>query len=159
STHLYHRERLTRDHLLAIAARGFEAIEVFAARGHFDAAHPAAVADLQQWMAEARLELPSLLVPLDADAEQALLAARRIAVKVLAVQATTPRETAKAVERLAALAAPLQATIAVDSASMSPVGSLVHFVEAGVDAKIGICLDFAAAARAGDLVEAIETVA
>ena len=36
STHLYVRERLDRDHLVEIAAHGFEAIELFALREHFD---------------------------------------------------------------------------------------------------------------------------
>jgi sugar phosphate isomerase/epimerase len=38
---------------------------------------------------------------------------------------------------------------------MTPIGSLVHFVE-GAGPNVGICLDFASAARAGDLVDAIE---
>ena len=53
STHLYHGQRLTREHLLEIAAHGFEPVEVFATRTHFDYHNPAAVADLQQWLAEA----------------------------------------------------------------------------------------------------------
>ena len=36
STHLYHDQRLSRDHLAQIAAHGFEAVEVFATRSHFD---------------------------------------------------------------------------------------------------------------------------
>ena len=48
STHLYHGQRLSRDHLLEIAAHGFETIEVFATRTHFDYHNPSAVADLQQ---------------------------------------------------------------------------------------------------------------
>ena len=36
STHLYHGQRLSRDHLLEIAAHGFEAVEVFATRTHFN---------------------------------------------------------------------------------------------------------------------------
>ena len=57
STHLYHSQRLSREHLLEIAAHGFERVEVFATRTHFDYHNPAAVADLQQWLAEAGLEL------------------------------------------------------------------------------------------------------
>src|SRR5882672_10422858 len=55
STHLYHGQRLSRDHLLEIAAHGFEWVEVYATRTHFDYHNPAAVADLQQWIAEAGL--------------------------------------------------------------------------------------------------------
>ena len=159
STRLYQRQRLGRDHLLEIAAHGFEMVELVAARSHVAYENPAAVADLQQWLGEAGLDLPSVHVPSDEDAEAALLIARRLPLKVLVLRATTPRDTAKAVERLAALAAPLQVTLAVDSTSMTPIGSLVHFVEAGVDAEIGICLDFAAAQAGGRLVDTIEEVA
>jgi hypothetical protein len=63
STHLYHGQRLSRDHLLEIAAYGFETIEVFATRTHFDYHNPSAVADLQQWMAEAGLTLHGIHAP------------------------------------------------------------------------------------------------
>ena len=52
-----------RDHLLEIAAHGFDAVEVFATRTHFDYHNPAAVADLQQWLAEAGLELHGIHAP------------------------------------------------------------------------------------------------
>jgi sugar phosphate isomerase/epimerase len=165
STRLYGSQRLRREHLLEIAAHGFGAVEVVAARTHIDVHNDAAIADLQQWLAEAGLELHNVAVPAQETAEntqRALFIARRIPLKVLIVQATTPRETAKAVEKLATLAKPLGVTIAIDSASMSPIGSVAHFVERGVDAIIGICLDVAGAARNGDpfeLVDAIETVA
>src|SRR5439155_23058446 len=115
--HLYHGQRLSRDHLLEIAAHGFETIEVFATRTHFDYHNPAAVADLQQWMAEAGLTLHGIHAPImhayeggrrigplslassDADAraqavaetEQALHIARRIPVNVLAAHLGLPR--------------------------------------------------------------------
>jgi sugar phosphate isomerase/epimerase len=63
STHLYHGQRLCRDHLLEIAAHGFEWIEVYATRTHFDYHNPASVADLQQWLAEAGLQLRSIHAP------------------------------------------------------------------------------------------------
>jgi sugar phosphate isomerase/epimerase len=63
STHLYHAQRLCRDHLLEVAAYGFECVEVYATRTHFDYHNPAAVADLQQWLAEAGLELSSIHAP------------------------------------------------------------------------------------------------
>jgi sugar phosphate isomerase/epimerase len=63
STHLYHGQRLCRDHLLEIAAHGFEWIEVYATRTHFDYHSQAAVADLQQWLAEAGLQLRSIHAP------------------------------------------------------------------------------------------------
>ena len=64
STHLYHDRRLEREHLAQIASYGFEAIELFATRTHFDYHNPAAVADLQQWLAEAGLELQSVHAPI-----------------------------------------------------------------------------------------------
>ena len=117
STHLYHGQRLSRDHLLEIAAHGFELVELFATRSHFDYHNPAAVADLQQWLAEAGLELRSVHAPVaeryvggrwsgtlsiasaDADAraravgeaERALYIARRIAVSVLVAHLGVPR--------------------------------------------------------------------
>lgn len=158
STRLYSPGRLAREHMLEIGAHHFEAVELFAARTCLDFHNPAAVADLQQWIAEAGLELFSVRVPPDEDAEQALYLARRMPLKVLVVHGTTPRETAKQVNRLAELAAPLDVTVAVDSSSMPPVGSLVHFVESGVEATVGICLDFACAQKAGDLADTIELV-
>jgi sugar phosphate isomerase/epimerase len=117
STHLFHNQRLSRDHLLEIAAHGFELVEVFATRSHFDYHNPAAVADLQQWLAEAGLELRSVHAPVaerfvggrwsgtlslasadpDArtravgEAERALHIARRIAVPVLVAHLGIPR--------------------------------------------------------------------
>jgi sugar phosphate isomerase/epimerase len=63
STHLYHAQRLCRAHLLEIAAHGFECVEVYATRTHFDYHNPSAVADLQGWLAEAGLELRSIHAP------------------------------------------------------------------------------------------------
>jgi sugar phosphate isomerase/epimerase len=161
STRLYGSQRLRREHLLEIASFGFEAVEVVAARTHFDFHNEAVIADLQQWLAEARLELHSVAMPAPDAAElveAALHIARRIPFKALIVQATTPRQTGKLVERLAGLAAPLGVIITIDSASMLPIGSVAHFVE-NADARIGIGLDMASTRKHGDLVEAIETVA
>lgn len=63
STHLYHGSRLARSHLLEIAAFGFEAVEVRATRTHFDYHSAEAIADLQQWLAEARLRLQRVHAP------------------------------------------------------------------------------------------------
>jgi sugar phosphate isomerase/epimerase len=117
STHLYHHQRLCREHLLEIAAHGFEVIEIFATRTHFDYHNPASAADLQQWVAEAGLELRSIHAPTaesfargrssgtlsiasaDPDArahavsevERALHIARRIPVAVLVTHVGLPR--------------------------------------------------------------------
>jgi sugar phosphate isomerase/epimerase len=117
SSHLYHNQRLTSDHLHEIASYGFDAVEVFATRTHFDYHNPSTVADLQQWLAEAQLELGSVHAPIAgsysggrigeplslaspdegaraqavAEAERALYIARRIPVKVLVVHLGAPR--------------------------------------------------------------------
>jgi sugar phosphate isomerase/epimerase len=117
STHLFHHERLTRDHFQRIAAHGFEVAEVFATRTHFDYHNPAAVADLQQWLAEAGVALRSVHAPTAAsyvggvwggsmsiasvdpelraravrESEQALYIARRIPIAVLVVHVGIPR--------------------------------------------------------------------
>src|SRR5215203_5970732 len=64
STHLYHEQQLNKEHLLEIAAHGFEAVEVFATRSHFDYHDAAAIQTLRQWLAEAGLELHSVHAPI-----------------------------------------------------------------------------------------------
>lgn len=117
STHLYHSQRLSRKHLLEIAAHGFETVEVFATQTHFDFHNPSAVADLQEWLAEAGVTLhgvhapvsesylsgrwgaPLTLASADAatraraleEAESALQIARRIPFGVFVVHLGLPR--------------------------------------------------------------------
>jgi sugar phosphate isomerase/epimerase len=64
STHLYHAERLDREHLAAIAAHGFDAVEVFATRTHFDYHDTAAVGRLAEWLDDTRLTLHSMHAPI-----------------------------------------------------------------------------------------------
>ncbi len=64
STHLYHEERLQRAHLLEIAAHGFDAVEVFATRSHFDYHDAAAIRSLKDWLGEAGLALHSVHAPI-----------------------------------------------------------------------------------------------
>jgi sugar phosphate isomerase/epimerase len=63
STHLFHEHRLSREHLVHIAAHGFEALELFATRSHFDYHDEQAAADLAEWLADTRLELHSVHAP------------------------------------------------------------------------------------------------
>ncbi|MGE0704320.1 MAG: sugar phosphate isomerase/epimerase family protein [Vicinamibacterales bacterium] len=117
STHLFHGERLTREHLLEIGRHGFEAVELFATRTHFDYHNPASVADLQEWVADAGLRLHGVHAPIgesfangrwgpplslastDAEAraralqeaEQALYIARRLPFDVLVAHIGLPR--------------------------------------------------------------------
>ena len=64
STHLYHDRRLERAHLAQIAGAGFETIELFATRSHFDYRDGAAVADLSRWLTETGLTLNSVHAPI-----------------------------------------------------------------------------------------------
>ena len=63
STHLFHEHRLDREHLVHIAAHGFETVEVFATRSHFDYRSEEAIAALEEWLSETRLELHSVHAP------------------------------------------------------------------------------------------------
>jgi sugar phosphate isomerase/epimerase len=117
STHLFHGERLSRQHLLDIGSHGFESVELFATRTHVDYHNASAVADVQQWLAEAGLRLHGVHAPIgesfssgrwgpplslasaDADAraraleeaEHALHIARRIPFDVLVTHLGLPR--------------------------------------------------------------------
>jgi len=116
STHLYHDHRLERDHLAQIASYGFETIELFATRSHFDYYDEAAIGMLAEWLAETGLTLNSVHAPIAAsltkgqwgetysnavadgahrqaavrEAEAALKIKRRIPFDVLVVHLGTP---------------------------------------------------------------------
>lgn len=66
STHLYHDRPLDREHLVEIAAHGFECLEVFATRTHFDYHDGAAVRALAEWLDDTRLTLHSIHAPITA---------------------------------------------------------------------------------------------
>ena len=63
STHLFHEHRLTREHLAAVAAHGFDSVELFATRSHFDYRDEQARTQLAEWLADTRLELHSVHAP------------------------------------------------------------------------------------------------
>ena len=67
ATHLYLGDRLERDHLVEIAAHGFEAVEVFAVRDHFDYHDRRAALALAEWLDDTRLTLHSLHAPVGYD--------------------------------------------------------------------------------------------
>jgi sugar phosphate isomerase/epimerase len=50
STHLFHGERLTERHVARMASHGFQLVEVFATRSHFDYHDPRAVAEVRRWI-------------------------------------------------------------------------------------------------------------
>jgi sugar phosphate isomerase/epimerase len=64
STHLFHDVPLQREHLALIAAHGFEAIELFATRSHFDYHDAAAIDRLAGWLNETGLKLASVHAPI-----------------------------------------------------------------------------------------------
>ena len=64
STHLFHDRRLEREHLAQVASYGFDAIELFATRSHFDYRDDAAVERLAQWLKETGLALHSIHAPI-----------------------------------------------------------------------------------------------
>lgn len=64
STHLFHDERLTRDHLVHIAAHGFDCVEVVASKSHFDYHSEVAAHELAEWLSDTSLTLHSVHAPI-----------------------------------------------------------------------------------------------
>jgi sugar phosphate isomerase/epimerase len=122
STHLYHDRQLGRNHLAEIASYGFEAIELFATRSHFDYHDEAAIGKLSEWLHDTGLVLNSVHAPISAsltqgqwgesfsnaltdnagrqkavrESEAALQIARRIPFDVLVVHLGTPSDRSQA---------------------------------------------------------------
>jgi sugar phosphate isomerase/epimerase len=122
STHLFHDQRLDRVHLAQIAEAGFEAVELFATRSHFDYHDAAAITALAAWLSETGLSLDSVHAPIGLsmtagqlgqplstatsdgagrqaavhEADLALQIARQIPFKVLVVHLGTPADKASA---------------------------------------------------------------
>ncbi len=64
STHLFHGLRLEREHLAQVAASGFDAVEVFATRSHFDYHDNGAIVRLREWLSDTGLTLHSVHAPI-----------------------------------------------------------------------------------------------
>ena len=64
STHLFHESRLNREQLADIAGHGFDAVEVFATRAHFDYRDPRAAAQLAEWLSDLGLAFHSMHAPI-----------------------------------------------------------------------------------------------
>jgi sugar phosphate isomerase/epimerase len=64
STHLYHDQRLGRDHLVEIAAHGFEAVEIFANRPHFDVADASVLTELVESLRDTGLRPHAVHAPI-----------------------------------------------------------------------------------------------
>ena len=94
STFLFHQSRLDREHQVAVAAHGFDAIELFALASHFDVASRQAAGDLAEWLDDTRLTLASVHAPtaeafVDGRWQGTLsIASRAAAARARAVEAT-----------------------------------------------------------------------
>jgi sugar phosphate isomerase/epimerase len=64
STHLFHEQRLSREHVSAIGGAGFHAIELFATRAHFDYEDAHAIDELAGWLRDSGLSLHSMHAPI-----------------------------------------------------------------------------------------------
>jgi sugar phosphate isomerase/epimerase len=170
STYLYQHRRIGRDHLLEIAAHGFDIVELFASRLHLDYHNPSGVSDFQQWLTGAGLELTSVHAPIieaslaSADAaeresalaetERALHVGRRIPFKTFVVHLGKPRSSGaqggtnrdaarRSLDALAKAAHPLDIAIAVEVIpnDLSRAMSLTELIGEIEAANVGICLD------------------
>jgi sugar phosphate isomerase/epimerase len=162
---------LSREHLLEIAAHGFDRVELFATRTHIDYHNPAAIADLQQWLAEAGLTLHAVHAPIGesfaggrwgppltmasadqdvrakalTEAERALQIARRIPFSVLVAHIGLPRTQH-----------PTPADNSRDAARRS-IGELQRLAEP-LGVKVAIEVIPNELSRAGSLVHFVEEV-
>lgn len=64
STHLFHNEPLSEQHLREVAAHLFDRIELFATHGHFEYGDSAAVSQLGRWLDATGLRLHSVHAPI-----------------------------------------------------------------------------------------------
>ncbi|HUK33367.1 MAG TPA: sugar phosphate isomerase/epimerase family protein [Vicinamibacterales bacterium] len=188
STYLYRHRRLLREHLLEIAAYGFTAVELFASRLHVDYHNPAVIADVQQWLSEAGLQLTSVHSPVleislaSADAaerdaaveetERALHIGRRLPFGTFVIHLGRPRAdnvrggtnrdaARRSVETLAKTAEPLGVRIGIEVIpnDLCRPASLAHLMDEDIEARnAGICLDAGHARLEGDVADAVETV-
>ena len=186
STYLFRQRRLTRDHLIEIAAFGFTAIELFASRLHVDYHHDAVIADVQQWLTEAGLDLVSVHAPVmemslaSADAaereqaiaetERALHLGRRIPFRTFIIHLGRPRTDGvrggtnrdaarRSIDALATVAEPLGIDLALEVIpnDLSRTTSLIELADEVESRNVGICLDLGHTRLEGDVVDAIET--
>jgi sugar phosphate isomerase/epimerase len=102
STHLYHHERLSRDHLVEIAAHGFEAVEIFANRPHLDVTDAAVVAELADAVQDTRLQVRAVHAPI---AESLVRGAWSTPLSIASGDDAARRQAVSAVEQAMRLAA------------------------------------------------------
>jgi sugar phosphate isomerase/epimerase len=149
STHLFHGHRLDRDHLIAVAAHGFETVEVYATRTHFDYHDHTAADALGQWLAEANLPLHALHAPTTMSyvdgvwGETVSIGAADEARRRMAVA-----ETRATLEAAAALGVPLMvlhlgppSADAADPSRSSVARSLAELAESADAVGVGLALE------------------
>ncbi len=104
STFLFHQSRLDREHLVEIAAHGFDAIELFALGSHFDVTDADAVARLREWLDDTRLALSGVHAPTaEAYTDGQWHGTLSIAAKDAAARARAVEATRAAIDLAAAL--------------------------------------------------------
>ena len=162
STRLFRDSRLTRDHLVHIAAHGFDAVELYLSPEHFDREGATATAQLGEWLADTRLALHSVHRPGGAvdDALPALAIANQLPYSCL-VMHRPASQTERTLETITEAAAGLGVKVALEVRGDrdSTPEALVALIEDELDGfDVGICLDFGRAHLMGDVGEAIETV-
>ncbi len=64
STHLYHNHPLSEAHLKQVAEHGFDRVELFATKGHFEYRDPAKIEELRRWLDAAGIRLHSVHAPI-----------------------------------------------------------------------------------------------
>jgi len=108
STHLYHDVRLDRDHLVEIAAHGFETVEIFATRTHVDYHDGAMLDELGAHLRDAGLTAHSVHGPI-ADGLRGNVwgASYSLATTDEAARTVAVAETLAAMRAAAALEAPI----------------------------------------------------
>ena len=107
STHLYHDARLDRDHLVEIAAHGFETVEIFATRTHVDYHDAAVLAQLRDHLRDADLAAHSVHGPITDGLNGSVWGASySLATADDAARASAVAETLAAMRAAAALEAP-----------------------------------------------------
>ena len=162
STHLYRSERLALAQLSDIASHGFDAIELFAARPHFDHQDPRAIEALAGWLRASRLDMPSVHAPL-ADAAAVLEIARQIPFRFLVVHAPLDAGRPAALRSLeelhhAAQSLGVRLALEVMAGGTSSADALVDLIEGELDGlDFGICMDVGHAFMTGDTADAIDS--
>ena len=93
SSHLYHDRQLSQEHLAEIASHGFEVVELFATRSHFDYHDPTAIASLRRWLDATGVSLHGIHAPIaESAAGGRFTGAYSVAAKDNAARAAAVRE-------------------------------------------------------------------